>query len=244
MAARAGEAVRVLDLDPDLAADLAPDQRDRAAEALVARAYEAPAGPWEIRTPRREHAAFGLLVVDGVLGLHTSLDGRATLEPVGPGDLLQPWVTLAADATMPPAAAWEVLEPARVLLLDRAFGERAAEWPEVIARLMYRLVLRARRLCYQLAVNASPRAEDRVLYTLWALADRWGRVTEEGVVLRLSLTHRQIGELISAQRPSASAALSRLREDGRIGYSRGRYVLCGEPPPTVSDLKRQVALKS
>ena len=243
MAVAAGEILRVLELDRDLAAGLSGEERERATDVLVARVFDAPAGPWQIRTPQRGHAAFGLLVVDGVLGLHTTLEGRTTLELVGRGDLLQPWVRLEDETTMPPAAAWEVLEPARVVLLDRAFGERVAEWPEIVARLMYRLVFRSRRLCYQLVVNASPRADDRVLYTLWALADRWGRVTEEGVVLKLGLTHLQIGELISAQRPSASAALSRLREDGRIAYSRGRYVLCGEPPPTVSDLKRQVALK-
>ena len=212
--------IRVLDADPDLGRSLRGSELDRAQSGLVARAYSLRPGPWEIRAPAPEAGALGLLVLDGVLGLRTSVEGRATLELVGRGDLLQPWVQLGSEVTMPPEADWRIFEPSEVLLLDRRFAHSAAEWPGVSAALMNRLVMRSRRLCYQLAVNSSPRAEDRLVYALWALADRWGRVTEDGVVLRLSLSHEQLAELVAAKRPSVSSALSRLREDGRIAYSR------------------------
>lgn len=235
--------VRVLDADPDLGANLHGAELQRAQNSLVARVYNARPGAWEIRAPAPEAGALGLLVLDGLLGLRTALEGRATLELVGRGDLLQPWVQLGSEVTAPPESGWRIFEPSQVILLDRRFAETASEWPEVTAALMHRLVLRSRRLCYQLAANTSPRAEDRVLYALWSLADRWGRVTEDGVVLRLSLNHEQLAELVSAQRPSVSAALSRLREDGRLAYSRGSFVLCGETPAPVRELKKQVALK-
>ena len=235
--------VRVLDADPDLGASLRGAELQRAKNSLVARVYSARPGTWEIRAPAPEAGALGLLVLDGLLGLRTAIEGRATLELVGRGDLLQPWVQLGSQATVPPEADWRIFEPSQVILLDRRFAQTAAEWPEITTALMHRLVVRSRRLCYQLAVNTSPRAEDRVLYALWALADRWGRVTAQGVALRLSLNHEQIAELVSAQRPSVSAALSRLREEGRLAYSRGFFVLCGEPPAPVKALKKQVALK-
>jgi CRP-like cAMP-binding protein len=235
--------VRVLDADPDLGANLQGAELQRATNSLVARVYNARPGPWEIRAPAPEAGAVGLLVLDGLLGLRTAIEGRATLELVGRGDLLQPWVQLGSEVTLPPDAGWRVFEPSQVILLDRRFVQTAAEWPEVMTAVMYRLVLRSRRLCYQLAVNTSPRAEDRVLYMLWALADRWGRVTEDGVVLRLSLNHEQIAELVSAQRPSVSAALSRLRKDGCLAYSRGSFILCGDPPAPVKELEKQVALR-
>jgi hypothetical protein len=234
--------VRVLDVDPDLGANLRGTELERAKECLVARVYNARPGPWEIRAPVAEAGTFGVLVLDGLVGLRTALEGRATLELVGRGDLLQPWVQLGSEITVPPEAGWSIFEPSRMILLDRRFAQIAAEWPEVIGALMHRLVVRSRRLCYQLAVNKSPRAEDRVLYTLWALADRWGRVTEEGVVLRLTLNHEKLAELVSAQRPSVSTALSRLRAEGRLAYSRGSFILCGGPPTTVTELRRQVAL--
>lgn len=234
--------VRVLEADPDLGANLQGGELERAKGSLVAHVYDAEPGPWEIRAPAPEAGALGLLVLDGLLGLRTVIEGRATLELVGRGDFLQPWVQLGAEVTAPPEAGWRIFEPSQVILLDRRFAQAAAEWPEVIAALMHRLVVRNRRLCYQLAVNTSPRAEDRVLYALWALADRWGRMTEQGVVLRLSLNHEQIAELVSAQRPSVSAALSRLREEGSLAYSRGSFILCGDPPSPVRELKKQVAL--
>ena len=234
--------VRVLEVDPDLGAALPARDFERARADLVARVYEAEPGPWEIHQPERERGAFGLLVLGGLLGLRTGIRDRTTLELVGRGDLLQPWVQLGAESSVPPTSGWRVIEPSKLVLLDRRFSETAGQWPEVTAALMHRLVLRSRRLCYQLAVNTSPRVEERVLYALWALADRWGRVTEQGTVLNLHLTHQQVAELVAAQRPSVSGALSRLREEGRISYTRESFVLLGSVPGEVEALKEQVAL--
>lgn len=240
--ASAARPLRVLDVDPDLGSALPRSDFERARADLVARPYETEPGAWEIHRPARERGAFGLLVVSGLLGLRTSIGARATLELVGRGDLLQPWVQLGAESSVPPTAGWRVLEPSKLLLLDRRFAEAAAQWPELTAALMHRLVLRSRRLCYQLAVNTSPRVEERLLFALWALADRWGRVTEEGTVLHLHLTHQQLAELVAAQRPSVSGALSRLRDEGRLTYTRDCFVLLGQVPGEVETLKEQVAL--
>jgi len=243
-ASQIGRAVRVLDLDPELGAGLSESDCAEAAARLVAGVYELEPGPWTIREPATDRGAYGLLVVQGLLGLRTSIAERATLELVGPGDLLQPWVQLGAEIVVPAGTGWRVIERSRLLLLDRAFTEAAADWPEITAALMHRMVLRNRRLCYQLAVNTSPRIEERLLYSLWALAARWGRVTEQGTVINLGLTHEQLAELISAQRPSVSTALGKLREQGRVAYGRDRFVLCGEVPREVEALEKQVALSS
>jgi hypothetical protein len=233
----------VLDVDPDLGARLPAEQRERARAALVAHAYDADPGVWEVRRPTRDPGAFGLLVAEGMLGLRTAVDDRATLELVGRGDLLQPWVQLGADSTLQPAVGWQVIAPSRLVLLDRAFATAAATWPEVVVALMHRLIVRTRRLCYQLAVNTSPRVEDRIIAALWALADRWGRVTDGGAVLPVRLTHRQLSELVCAQRPSVSAALSRLRDEGRISYTRTSFTLHGEVPGEVRALRDEIAVK-
>ena len=233
---------RVLELDPDLGVELQEAELDRARVRLAARSYELAPGVWEMSRPAREAGAYGLLVVSGRLALRTSIAERATLELLGSGDLLQPWVQLGPETSAPPTAGWQVLERSQLLLLDREFAATAAPWPEVASALMYRLVLRSRRLCYQLAVNTAPQVEQRLLYSLWALADRWGRVTEEGTLLSLGLTHQQLAELVAAQRPSVSTALSRLREDGRIAYDRMSLTLYGEVPGEVAALKNQLAL--
>ena len=233
---------RVLELDPDLGLNLQEAELDRAREALAARSYELAPGTWEMNRTAQEAGAYGLLVVSGILALRTSIAERATLELVGAGDLLQPWVQLGPETSAPPTAGWRVLERSRLLLLDRNFAAAAAPWPGIASVLMYRLVLRNRRLCYQLAVNTAPQIEQRLLYSLWALADRWGRVTEEGTRLTLGLTHQQLAELVAAQRPSVSAALNRLREEGRIGYDRTSFTLFGNVPGEVAALKDQLAI--
>ena len=238
-----GRSVRVLDVDPDLGARLPKDERERARAALTAHVYDADPGVWEVRQPARGPGAFGLLVAEGMLGLQTALEDRATLELVGRGDLLQPWVQLGSETTMQPTAGWHVIAPSRLLLLDRAFATAAAAWPEVVVALMRRLIVRTRRLCYQLAVNTSPRVEDRIVASLWALADRWGHVKDAGAVLPLRLTHRQLAEVVCAQRPSVSAALSRLRDEGRVSYTRSSFTLHGAVPSEVKALRDEVARK-
>ena len=45
---------------------------------------------------------------------------------------------------------------------------------------------------------------------LWHLAARWGRVEPAGIRVSLPLTHRLLGQLVAAERPSISHALARL----------------------------------
>jgi CRP-like cAMP-binding protein len=236
------DTARVLDLDPDLASALREADLPRARDSLVARCYELPPGAWEVGEAAEQRGAYGLLITGGVMALRTTIAERATLELLGPGDLLQPWVQLGLETSAPPTADWQVLERARVLLLDHAFAAVASQWPQIASALMYRLVLRSRRLCYQLAVNTAPQVDQRLLYSLWSLADRWGRVTERSTRVGLGLTHQQLAEMVAAQRPSVSTALSRLRDDQKIGYDRTGFTLYGEVPGEVAELKDQLAL--
>jgi hypothetical protein len=70
-----------------------------------------------------------------------------------------------------------------------------------------------------------------MLALMWAFADRWGRVTPEGIVIRLRLTHATLAELAGASRPSVSTALGRLERTGRLrrtptGWLLDREAVC------------------
>ena len=53
----------------------------------------------------------------------------------------------------------------------------------------------------------------RITLLLWHLAGRWGRVEPGGIRLALPLTHRLLGRLVGAERPSVcQAGLVRSRE--------------------------------
>jgi Crp-like helix-turn-helix domain len=63
------------------------------------------------------------------------------------------------------------------------------------------------------AITGLPRVEQRLLALFWQLADRWGVVRPEGIVIRLQLTHQFLGHLIAAKRPTVSLALAGLAAD-------------------------------
>ena len=82
-----------------------------------------------------------------------------------------------------------------------------------------------------LAITGIRGLEVRVLVLLWHLADTFGRVGREGVILPLPLTHQLIGRLAGATRPSVSTALKALETDGAVTKRLGGgFVLHGEPP--------------
>jgi CRP-like cAMP-binding protein len=105
-----------------------------------------------------------------------------------------------------------VLVPARVAVLDAAFAERVRPWPQIALALLRRAGKRAEDLDVQRAIACQPRLEVRLALVLWHLAARWGKVELGGIRLSLPLTHRLLGQLIGAERPSVSHALGRLAE--------------------------------
>ena len=126
---------------------------------------------------------------------------------------------------------WEVLEPARLLVLDAAFAQRIARYPQLASGLVDRVHERARRTAIALALSHLPRVEDRLHRLLWHLADRRGHVRADGIVLRLPVTQEQLGRLVGARRPTVSLALRSLRERGLVRRGDAdEWVLANQPP--------------
>ena len=236
--------VRVLEEDPDLGAGLEPRELQRARQVAVAVVEEHSPGPWSTDLPVTEPGTLGLLVLDGLLGLEVTAAGRTSLEVVGWGDLIRPWSGIGAEASVPRTAGWSVLAPARLALLDARFARSALAWPEIAEGLVERLVLRSRRQNFLLAVHALPRLEERLQLVLWHFADRWGRVTSEGVLVDLPLTHHALSQVVAASRPSVSTALGHLRAQGRLEQAGDGWVLHGDPPALLKPLHEQVALST
>ena len=223
--------VRVLEVDPDLGDQLDPASREAAGRFAVAEEIRVPPGPWD------PHARFGdgrgnlgLLVLSGVIKREVELANSAGAELLGQGDVIRPW---QEDASVERQAgpAWEVLEPTRLALLDRRFAAVAARWPALVEALLARAIQRSRDLAFHMALSHMTRVDVRLQAFFWHLADRWGRVGPEGVVVPLRLTHRTIAALVGAQRPSVTTALGTLA-DRRVLSRRddGTWLLHGDPP--------------
>src|SRR3954447_7374576 len=228
--------IRLLEAQPDLGDGLAPEDEAQARRHVVALLDGVEVGPWDPSKRYGEDPAFfGLLVVDGMFARDVELGGRRCSELLGPGDLLRPWEYDEGDtASVPSEAAWSVLEPSRVAVLDGRFARVACRYPELVARLLGRTLRRSRWLAILLTISSMPRVDARVQALFWHLADRWGHVTLDGVVVPVRLTHDMIGRLVGAHRPSVTTALSELSRAQRIERLPHGWLLRGDPPSAVA----------
>ena len=220
----------VLDDEPAILHAVAPHQRALARQAATASVLLlepgcAPLQDWFARPL----GGPGLLILHGVLAREVTIVGRTATELLGPGDMLRPW-DVRGDEPVPSSVFWLVLTTTQIALLDRTFAERTRPWSPIADAFMMRLARRAQAIAVQRAIASHPRVDMRVAMLLWHLAGRWGRVHHEGEVrLTLPLTHKLLGELVSAERPTVSHALGRLSRAGLLHREGDDWFLRGTP---------------
>ena len=222
--------IPLLEADAELGEGLAPAELEGAMRAVAVHARTLDAGPWEPQAEQWPVApTLGLLVLEGVVTRDIIFAGRTTTELLGAGDVLRPWEDDVQFDPLPFGVAWHVHEPTRVVLLDARVALATARWPALASALGRRRERRARGLAVQLAIAQLPRVDDRLLVLLWALAERWGRVSRQGVRLPLALPHRTLATLVGARRPSVTTALSGLARDGLVERTEDGWLLHGDP---------------
>ncbi|HWF53624.1 MAG TPA: hypothetical protein VG223_03310 [Solirubrobacteraceae bacterium] len=231
----------LLDFDPDLGASIERVEWPRARAAFTGELITVPAGAW---SPIAGRDSLGFLIIDGVVCRELSLVDRRSLELLGGGDVVQ----------APSALGWPQLSEGTMLTaiidavvfeLGPTFARAAARWPGVLAAVMRRIDAQRERLAIQGLVAHVPRAEHRLLLALWHLAARWGRVTAEGTVIPLALSHDLIGQLIAARRSTATLAISRAEQDGLLARrSDGTWLLTAEAEQQASSLASARAVRS
>jgi CRP/FNR family transcriptional regulator, cyclic AMP receptor protein len=227
--------VRVVEAFPEIVEHLDPEQREIARRQLVAELIVAKTGNWRPQVPTNRPGHLGLLVLDGLLSRDVILEKPLATELVGQGDLLRPSDRDGEDAPIPFGVSWTVLEPARFAVLDPAFARALGQWPSAVEAVLRGASNRAHSLAITLAVSNLRRVDMRLLVLLWYLADRWGRVTPDGVIVPLRLTHETLARLVGAQRPSVTTAIRQLEAEDRLRRTRDRlWLLCGDPPETLA----------
>ena len=180
-----------------------------------------------------DSSALGFLIIEGLLMRRVVVANTRCTELLGRGDVLRPWSMDSADmSSVPVEADWRVVgASAKFAVLDRYVTKQLGNWPAIMAELFDRTIRRARWLSFQLAVCHTKQVRTRLLMILWHFADRWGRVTTDGVAVGLQLSHETLGEIVGARRPTVTTALGRLREEGKLEPAAGgRWLLLGEAP--------------
>lgn len=236
-----GESVRVLDALPELAYRLSTSEREAARQLAVAQVETCEPGAWNPSDdPSQNQRRIGLLLLDGLVIRGVRLGHVECAELLGRGDLLRPWNEDCGFTVADVEVTWRLLERTRLAILDHRFALVAGRWSGIMDAVLDRTIYRARCLAFHLAVTHLARIDRRLLVTLWFLAERFGRMTPQGAVVPLRLTHQVLANIVGAHRPSVTTALGELADAGMVvRRDDGCWLLCGEPPNELRRLKAE-----
>lgn len=227
-----GDLISIIDADPDLAELLGEDERERARSEALTRERRLSRGEWDAANAV-EHDVHhrGFLIIEGLLSREVEVLGRSCVELLGAGDVLRPWRWDPDGSHVHAEVGWTVLEPTRLAVLDHGLVLRMTPWPQLGLELFARGTRRAHSLAVALAISHHQRVDDRLLLTLWHVAERWGRVGPEGITVPLPLSHQRLADLVGAHRPSVTSAMGDLARAGSLSRrDDGTWVLHGSPP--------------
>ena len=148
------------------------------------------------------------VIVEGKIKLgRTSSDGRENLLAVlGPGEMFGELSLF--DPGPRTAAATSVGDSVLIGLGNDALQPWLLQHPEVAAHLLGALARRLRRTNDSLADLVFSDVPGRVAKALLDLASRFGRRTDEGVLVAHELTQEELAQLVGASRETVNKALA------------------------------------
>jgi hypothetical protein len=217
--------------DPELAAGI-----DESARECVVRAIRLPSGRWAGELTASIGGGIGLLVLDGLLVRRVGVDGRYGAELLGEGDLLRPWQGQSARPALQRTTGWHVLRATRLAVLDESAERQFAAYPELTGRFVGRALERAGNLAINMAIVHQARVDTRLHMLFWHLAERWGKVRTDGMLLPLHLTHTVLADLVAARRPTVTTALTDLSRRGFLLPVAEGWLVAGDPPGELLEL--------
>jgi CRP/FNR family cyclic AMP-dependent transcriptional regulator len=223
--------VSLLRVWPDIAERLDPEDRDAAEQALVVPLLSARDD--DLTATLEAVDAFDFVLFEGTVLKETTLAAHSALELLGPCDVLAPPVSPARQVELRGVCRYLALGAVSIVVLGRRFQLVAARWPHVSDFLHSQIADQAHRASIHLAMLHLPRAEDRILALFTDLGDRFGRVTPDGILIDLPLSHDLIGRLTASRRPTATIALQLLHDQGlltKLAADSWRLTFTGTSP--------------
>jgi CRP-like cAMP-binding protein len=207
--------IPLLEADPELARHVAPGEAARARRSVTAPLLVVPEGRFD---PAEALCIgtnpFAAVVLSGLIAREITVGGQPTLRLLGPGDIVHG--APIESGLLVPDQSYSASLPTRLAVLDDRFLHAVRHWPRLLTALVERTAEHHDATLVQLAISQQPRVEDRLVALFRALAERWGKVSPDGVVVPLSLTHEALGRLIGARRPTVTLALKALHADKRL----------------------------
>jgi CRP-like cAMP-binding protein len=227
------EAVDVVESLPELHDALSLERRVAARRTLRAQVMELRRGRWDaLADSQLVEGGAGFLVLEGALIRCVTAAHRTSGELLGPGDILRPCHD-PFDCDLQFSTYYRAIDDVRMAVLDSRITHAAMLVPELVPALMTSMTRRSGALSRQLVVVQSQSVEVRILVTLNYLADRWGIMTREGIMLPQFLSHGTLALLLGARRPSVTSAMVRLTSRGELERREDGRWLLGRPVETL-----------
>jgi CRP-like cAMP-binding protein len=198
---------------------------DEAAASLMDSMVEVSLGRGEQLFDEGDRGDRLYVIVEGKIKLgRTSGDGRENLLAIlGPGEMFGELSLF--DPGPRTAAATSVSDSRLVGLGHDALQPWLLRHPEVAQQLLKALALRLRRTNEALADLVFSDVPGRVAKSLLDLARRFGRATDEGVLVAHELTQEELAQLVGASRETVNKALADFATRGWLRLEARSVVL-------------------
>jgi len=121
------------------------------------------------------------------------------------------------------------MEEVHAGLIKRSDFERLLKNPKILRELISILCARLRTALLMLKVLSFADAEQRVRSILAHLSTQYGVNDQQGILINVRLTHRDIADHTSLSRETVTRLLDRFVKSGEIELTANRYILLKSP---------------
>lgn len=173
---------------------------------------------------------------DDAIALYGVMSGRLKASAAGadgkevvfglmdPGEVIGEIALLDSE---PRSATVVAMEKSELLCLDRRdFLPFLERHPRVAIELAAVLASRLRRLSGVMEDTLFLTLPSRLAKKILALAQAYGRETDDGIVIQLKLPQHELGELVGTSRESINKQLRAWVEEGLVRVDRGYITVC------------------
>ncbi|MEQ9410397.1 MAG: Crp/Fnr family transcriptional regulator [Fuerstiella sp.] len=201
--------------------DLSPEQLQTVESSCYAREFSRG----EMIYLPSDHGDSVMLLARGrVRVYHVTHEGKqAILGFVEPGELFG---ELSAFNGSRREEYAEAMEKTLVVLMPRAVVQRLMQQhPGVSIRLTSLFGLRLKRVERRLKSLLFRSSRERLVHLLLELAEKYGRRTEDGVLIAQKISHQDMASIIGATRETVTITLGELQSEGILQINRRRITL-------------------
>ncbi len=189
-----------------------------------------------------------ILVASGRVKIcHSTPEGKqAIIDFVDAGEVFGELALLDSQQRDEYAEAAE--KSALIMIPKRELQALVRKYPRIVISVTKLIGLRRQKIERRLRNLLFRSNRERVVHLLIELAEKYGEACEDGVVLKIRLSHQEMASVIGSTRETVTVILGQLQNENLVTIARRRIVIndlaklakeVNEPMPNVNGVKPQ-----